>query len=167
MDIPKFSLKSTKIFIFYGSLVYLDIEIETNKGSYEMGWVKDKGGSGVNKYEKGGKVSTAVRIKRASTKENEDGTWDATVYVDTPTEQVGGEGGGKRRMYKGESTNMYNQRRARERALNRAMGKTVSSPADSVITGGPEKFKKIKEPPKKTDTKKKTKKKKGFFKRRK
>ena len=141
MDIPKFSLKSTKIFIFYGSLLYLDIEIETNKGSYEMGWVKDKGGSGVNKYEKGGKVSTAVRIKRASTKENEDGTWDATVYVDTPTEQVGGEGGGKRRMYKGTASS-FSPTLSAKIAENRARATMVSSPADSVITGGKKKFKK-------------------------
>ena len=132
-----------------------------------MGWVKDKGGSGVKEYEKGGKVLSGLNIKHQSIKENKDGSYDATVYIDVPKEQVGGEGGGKRRVYKGESKGMYDYAEASKAARLEAKDKMKTSPADSVVTGGPENFKKIKEPPKKTDTKKKTKKKKGFFKRRK
>ena len=110
-------------------------------------------------YKVGGKV------KYQSTTENKDGTYDATVYVDVPKDQVGGEGGGEKRVYKGEAKNMYSESAAIGRAGHRARNKIKTSPADSVVTGGPENFKKIKEPPEKTEPKKK--KKKGFFKRRK
>ena len=65
---------------------------------------------------------------------------EVTVYMDSPTKQVGGKGGGKRRMYKG-TAKSFSPTLSAKIAKERARAKMVSSPADSVATGGPKKFK--------------------------
>ena len=97
MDFPN-------IFLFYIFFVYFEHILIYNQGVM-MGWVNGKGLDSLQKFEEGGEVkkktlrNTATR--RIIEKKDKKGTTEVTVYMDSPTKQVGGEGGGKRRMYKG------------------------------------------------------------------
>jgi hypothetical protein len=100
-----------------------------------------KTGYDVPQYKEGGKA-LADTATRAHIQKNKKGESEVTVYMDAPTNQVGGEGGGKRRMYKGTASS-FNPTLSTKIAESRARAKMASSPADSVVTGGPKNFEKI------------------------
>ena len=92
-------------------------------------------------YQSGGEVLKDTQT-RAYIEKNKKGESEVTVYVDSPTKQVGGEGGGKRRMYKGTASS-FSPTLSKKVAESRARAKMAFSPSDSVATGGPKNFKKI------------------------
>ena len=113
-----------------------------------MGWVNNKGANSVQKFKDGGKVEkkkkinmSELRERNKSVKKTKKGLYEATIYSDMPTKEVGGEGGGKRRMYK-TTAKSKDEGIALSKADLKMLHKTSFSPADSVVTGGKKKFKK-------------------------
>ena len=91
------------------------------------------GYSQIGMYEEGGKTPTNIKRKGMEVGQDKKGNWVAKGKFDVSTKQVGGEGGGERRMYEAEGKSKDMQM-AMDKAEFAAGQKMQFSPGDSLVT---------------------------------
>jgi len=99
------------------------------------------GYSQIGMYEEGGKTVkektiTDTRKRDLDISQDKKGRFVVKGRFDVPTEQVGGKGGGKRRMYEAEGKSRDMQL-AIDKAEFNALSKMAFSPQDSLVTSKP------------------------------
>ena len=100
-----------------------------------MGWIKDKGS--LPQFQEGGNTNKVnlrgFRERGIDSYRDDDGNYVVKGIYDIPTNQIGGEGGGERRMFEGQAKSK-DREIAKEIAENMALAKMAFSPGDSLET---------------------------------